>query len=66
MGASHDWPVLNMHSLTEAATFSFKSQSANTKFGDFPPSSKVTFLTVDADSLVTEIPPRVEPVKDII
>ena len=55
-----------MHSLTDASTLSARSQSAKTKFGDFPPSSRVTFFTVGADSLVTEIPPRVEPVNETI
>ena len=34
--------------------------------GDFPPSSRVTRLTVSAESLVTQIPALVDPVNDII
>src|SRR6056297_3370631 len=66
VGASQDWPVLYMHSCTEAATRSSISQSAKTRLGDFPPSSSVTRLTVSAAFLVIEIPARVEPVNDII
>ena len=58
--------MLAIHSLTDASTRSGRSQSAKTKFGDFPPSSRVTFLTDGADSLVTETPPRVDPVNEII
>ena len=55
-----------MHSATEALTWASRSQSANTRLGDLPPSSKVTRLTVSAASRVTAVPARVEPVKDII
>ena len=58
--------MLNMHSCTEAVTFSSRSQSAKTRFGDLPPSSSVTLLTVSAASRVTAVPARVEPVNDII
>ncbi len=66
VGASQDWPVLYIHSATEAVTRSCKSQSANTRLGDLPPSSSVTRFTVSAASRVTAVPARVEPVKDII
>ena len=55
-----------MHSLTLSVTRCWRSQSANTRFGDLPPNSKVTFFIVSADSLVTDFPPLVDPVKDII
>ena len=34
--------------------------------GDFPPSSWLTLFTVFADAVATAIPPRVDPVNDII
>ncbi len=37
--------------------------SSSTTFGDLPPSSSVTRLTLAAASSATRVPPRTEPVK---
>ena len=66
MGASHDCPVLNIHSSTDSVILVTRLLSENTMFGDFPPSSSVTRFTVSAESQVTSLPARVEPVNDII
>ena len=41
-----------------------RSASANMMFGDLPPSSVVTGVTLAAAACATAIPPRVDPVKD--
>ncbi|MNT56903.1 hypothetical protein D3C72_1942400 [compost metagenome] len=66
VGASQDWPELLKHSSTLPVTRSSRSASAKTMFGDLPPSSSVTRLTVSAASLLTAMPARVEPVNDIM
>src|SRR3546814_2339914 len=66
VGALQDCPVLLKQCAALAATCFGRSASANTMFGDLPPSSRVTRLTVSAAALVTAVPARVEPVNDIM
>src|SRR6218665_593927 len=64
VGALHDWPELPMTPRTPAVTALLKSASARMMFGDLPPSSWCTRLTVWAALRATSMPARVEPVND--
>ena len=59
----HDWPLLFIMPTTPRVTAASSSASSRTMFGDLPPSSCATRLTVGAAFLATSIPARVEPVK---
>src|SRR5216117_2631750 len=47
-------------------TATSRSASANTMFGDLPPSSSVSFLSGSAESFIRCLPTSVEPVKLIL
>ena len=64
VGALHDWPLLVMQPATPPATALSRSASSRITFGDFPPSSCVTRLTLSDAALATRTPARVEPVND--
>src|SRR5208337_4067222 len=63
-GASQDCPLLEKQARTPARTAAGKSASGKMMFGDLPPSSCATRLTVSAAALATLTPARVEPVND--
>src|ERR1700744_4168468 len=65
-GALQDCPELDIMFLTPCETAFFKSASSSTMFGDLPPNSCATRLTVSAAALATAIPARVDPVNDIM
>ncbi len=58
------WPELRKHLATPSGTARAKSASSRRTFGDLPPSSIATGLTVAAASSETRRPARVEPVKE--
>src|SRR6056300_1196330 len=62
--ALHDCPVLLKQKAAPRATAAVTSQSSNTRFGDLPPSSSDTVLTVSAAALLINTPARVDPVND--
>ena len=64
VGALQDWPALAITALTPPATARSRSASSRMRFGDLPPSSWHTRLTVGAAARATSIPARVEPVKE--
>ena len=64
--ASQDWPLFIKHASTEIFAAVSKFASANSKFGDLPPSSKVTRFIVSAAPLVMALPALVDPVNEII
>ena len=66
VGALHDCPVLLKQAPTPRVTAASTSVSAKIRFGDLPPSSRVTRLTVSAAFFDTATPARVEPVKEIM
>ncbi len=66
MSALHVWPEFRKHFATPSATAFSRSASSRITFGDLPPSSSATFLTVAAATSDTRRPARVEPVKEIM
>ena len=64
VAALQDWPVFAKQKLAPRATAASTSVSLNTRFGDLPPSSSDTVLTVSAAALLIRMPARVEPVND--
>ena len=66
VGALQDCPVFDIQPETPFATDSLNLASSIIMLGDLPPSSWLTLFTVFADAVATAIPPRVEPVNDII
>src|SRR5437764_15433548 len=65
-GALHDCPELLNMCITPPATALLRSASSRITFGDLPPNSWLTRLTVGAARLATSMPARVEPVKEIM
>src|SRR4030088_3314614 len=65
-GALHDWPELTNMCATPPATALFRSAPSRITFGDLPPSSWRTRLTVGAARLATSTRARVEPVNEIM
>src|SRR3569832_925734 len=65
-GALQDWPELVIICITPPETALVRSASSSTMFGDLPPSSCATRLTVSAAARATAMPARVEPVNDIM
>src|SRR6195952_3452666 len=66
LGALHDCPELTNICATPPATALLKSASSRMMFGDLPPSSWLTRLTVVAARLATSMPARVDPVNEIM
>ena len=66
VGALQDWPTLRKAEATPKGTTRSKSASSSRIFGDLPPSSCVTRLTVGAAACATSTPARVEPVIEIM
>src|ERR1700740_1034917 len=66
LGALHDWPELLNICITPPATALVRSAPSRMTFGDLPPSSWLTRLTVGAARLATSMPARVEPVNEIM
>ncbi len=64
VGALQDWPLFMKHWRTPPATLAARSASSRMMFADFPPSSWDTRFTVRRGVAATEMPARVEPVKD--
>ena len=64
VGALQDWPLLVKQLRTPASTARLRSASSRMMFGDLPPSSCATRLTVSAAALATCVPARVEPVNE--
>ena len=62
--ALHVCPELRKHLATPSVTARSRSASSRITFGDFPPSSSVTGLTLCAASSETRRPARVEPVNE--
>ena len=58
------WPELRKHLATPSGTAWARSASSRITFGDLPPSSIATGLTVAEASSLTRLPARVEPVKE--
>src|SRR5205814_4776098 len=65
-GALHDCPELLNMCITPPATALLRSASSRITFGDLPPNSWLTRLTVGAARLATSMPARVEPVKELM
>ena len=65
-GALHDCPELLNMCITPPVTALARSASSRMMFGDLPPSSWLTRLTVGAARLATSTPARVEPVNEIM
>src|SRR5207237_889331 len=65
-GALHDWPELLNMCITPPVTALARSAPSRMMFGDLPPSSWLTRLTVGAARLATSMPARVEPVNEIM
>src|SRR6202047_2737663 len=65
-GALHDWPELLNMCMTPPVTALVRSAPSRMMFGDLPPSSWLTRLTVGAARLATSIPARVEPAHEIM
>src|SRR5882724_2809461 len=65
-GALHDWPELTNICATPPVTALFRSAPSRMTFGDLPPNSWLTRLTVGAARLATSTPARVEPVNEIM
>ncbi len=65
-GALHDCPELLNMCITPPVTAFARSASSRMTFGDLPPSSWLTRLTVGAARLATSMPARVEPVNEIM
>src|SRR3546814_3634727 len=63
VGAMQLCPVLTRTPCTVGGSTAAKSASGRTRFGDLPPSSWWTRLTVSAAALATRMPARVDPVK---
>jgi hypothetical protein len=66
VGALHDWPRLRKAAATPSETARSRSASGRITFGDLPPSSCATRLTVGAAASATATPARVEPVIEIM
>ena len=64
VGALQLWPVLFISTATPCATACSSGAPLRMMFGDLPPSSSDTFLTVSAAALSTSTPARVEPVNE--
>ena len=62
VGALHDWPRLRKAAAMPRETARSRSASGRITFGDLPPSSCATRLTVGAAAWATAMPARVEPV----
>ena len=58
------WPEFRKHFATPSGTARCRSASSRITFGDLPPSSSATRLTVCAASSLTRRPARVEPVNE--
>src|SRR5260370_6700602 len=58
------WPVLRYLDMIAPLTASSRSASSNTMNGAFPPSSMLTFLTVEAHCASSFAPTSVEPVNE--
>src|ERR1700728_3360113 len=65
-GALHDWPELLNMCITPPVTALVRSAPSRMMFGDLPPSSWLTRLTVGAARLATSMPARVDPVNEIM
>src|ERR1700687_5274575 len=65
-GALHDCPELLNICITPPVTALVRSAPSRMTFGDLPPSSWLTRLTVLAARLATSMPARVEPVNEIM
>src|SRR5262252_9097476 len=65
-GALQVWPELLNMCMTPPVTALARSAPSRITFGDLPPSSWLTRLTVGAARLATSTPARVEPVKEIM
>src|SRR5258706_13367482 len=65
-GALQDWPELLNMCITPPLTAFVRSAPSRMTFGDLPPSSWLTRLTVGAARLATSTPARVEPVNEIM
>ena len=63
--AQQSWPALPNTAIGADAAAALRSASANTMFGDLPPSSSVTRLIVAAAPAAIDRPTEVEPVKAI-
>ena len=66
VGALQDWPRLRKAAPTPSGTARLSSASGRMIFGDLPPSSWATRLTVGAAACATRTPARVEPVIEIM
>ena len=66
VAASQDWPVLVIIAAVPSATACAISADGRIMFGDLPPSSCATRLTVGAAAAATAMPARVLPVNDTI
>ena len=66
VGALQDWPELLNTCAVPPLTAFCRSASSRMMFGDLPPSSWLTRLTVLAARLATSMPARVEPVNEIM
>jgi hypothetical protein len=58
----HVWPVAAKMPETTPLLVASRSASSKTMFGDFPPSSRLTFARWSAASFITPMPVCVEPV----
>src|ERR1700692_2443779 len=65
-GALHDCPELLNMCITRPVTALARSGPSRMTFGDLPPNSWLTRLTVGAARLATSTPARVEPVNEIM
>src|SRR3977135_533522 len=61
LGALQAWPELLKLCITPPVTALARSAPSKMTFGDLPPSSWLTRLTVGAARLATSTPARVEP-----
>src|ERR1700749_839702 len=66
LGALHDCPELLNMCITPPVTALVRSAPSRITFGDLPPSSWLTRLTVGAARLATSTPARGEPVNEIM
>jgi hypothetical protein len=66
VGALHDCPTLRNAASTPSGTAWAKSASGSRIFGDLPPNSCATRLTVGAAACATSAPARFEPVIEIM
>ena len=64
--AEQTWPWLKKIALAAPGIARSMSASANTTFGDLPPSSSVTFFRLPLAASMIRLPTAVEPVKAIL